>query len=152
VADAGHTFSDALAAIAVLVSFFAVMWGLGWADLAAALVVCLFIARTAWKILAANLGVLVDHVVLDPLEVRRVVCAIEGVYGCHRIRSRGHSDHVHVDLHIHLDPMLRLLDAHAKTHEVIQAIRDHFPEVKDVVIHTEPADGRELDTSNIAPE
>ena len=151
IADAGHTFSDALAAGAVLVSFVAVMAGVGWADLAAAAVVCVFIARTAWVILHSNVSVLVDHAVLDPDEVHRLVCSIDGVYGCHKVRSRGHLDHVHVDLHIHLDPMLSLLDAHAKTHQVIQAIRDGFPEVKDVVIHTEPADGRELDRSKIAP-
>ena len=151
VADAGHTFSDALAAGAVLASFIAVMAGVGWADLAAAVVVCIFIARTAWVILRANVSVLVDHAVLDPDEVHRLVCSIDGVYGCHKVRSRGHQDHVHVDLHIHLDPMLPLLEAHAKTHQVMEAIRERFPEVKDVVIHTEPADGRELDRSKIAP-
>lgn len=152
VADAGHTFSDALAAIAVLISFGAVLLGFGWADLVAALVVCVFIARTAWVILASNVGVLVDRAMLDPLEVHRVVCEIPGVYGCHHIRSRGHQDHVHVDMHIHLDPQLPLVSAHAKTHEVMQVIRERFPEVKDVVIHTEPADGRERDTAHIAPE
>lgn len=150
-ADAGHTFSDALAAAAVLASFVAVRLGAGWADLAAAVVVAVFIARTAWKILAINLGVLADRAVLDPRAVHEVACRVEGVRGCHRIRSRGHHDHVHVDLHVHLDPMLPLRDAHAKTHEVIAAIRAAFPEVKDVVIHTEPADGRERDASTIAP-
>ncbi len=151
-ADAGHTFSDALAAVAVLVSFVAVTFGWGWADLAAAVVVCLFIARTAWVILASNLGVLADHAMIDPTSVREVVSRIDGVYGCHRIRSRGHQDHVHVDLHIHLDPKTRLSEAHAKTHEVMQAIRDAFPEVKDVVIHTEPANPSELDRPRPARE
>lgn len=150
-ADAGHTFSDALAAGAVLASFVAVMAGVEWADLLAAVVVCLFIARTAWVILATNLGVLADRVALDPLAIREVVCGLEGVHGCHRIRSRGHQDDVHVDMHIHLDPRMPLEQAHAKTHQVMAAIRAAFPEVKDVVIHTEPADGRELDTSKIAP-
>jgi len=151
-ADAGHTFSDMLAAVAVLVSFIAVMLGVGWADLVAAAVVAVFIARTAWVILATNLGVLADHAVLDPRAVHEIACRVPGVYGAHRIRSRGHHDHVHVDLHIHLDPELPLQRAHAKTHEVIEALRKALPEVKDVVIHTEPADGRELDASTIAPE
>jgi cation diffusion facilitator family transporter len=151
-ADAGHTFSDMLAAGAVLVSFIAVMLGVGWADLAAAAIVAVFIARTAWVILAQNLGVLADHAVLDPRAVHEVACRVPGVYGAHRIRSRGHHDHVHLDLHIHLDPALPLSHAHAKTHEVIEALRAAFPEVKDVVIHTEPADGRELDASTIAPD
>ena len=142
-ADAGHTFSDALAAGAVLVGFGAVMLGIGWADLVAALVVALFIGRTAWKILAENLNVLADHVVLDPEAIRAVVSKVEGVHHCHRIRSRGHRDHVHVDLHVHLDPELPLRDAHEKTHEVLRAARAAFPAVKDVIIHTEPAGDRE---------
>lgn len=142
-ADAGHTYSDALAASAVLVGFIAVMLGAGWADLAAAVVVAVFIARTAWKILSDNLGVLADHVVLDPDDIRAVVSGVAGVRHCHRIRSRGHRDHVHVDLHVHLDPELPLRDAHEKTHEVMRAVRAAFPEVKDVVIHTEPAGDRE---------
>lgn len=150
-ADAGHTMSDALAATAVLASFIAVALGVGWADLVAALVVAVFIGRTAWTILATNLGVLADHAVLDPRAVHEVACRVEGVHGCHRIRSRGHHDHVHLDLHIHLDPELPLIDAHSKTHEVMEALRAAFPEVKDVVIHTEPADGRELDAAKIAP-
>ena len=35
--------------------------------------------------------------------------------------------------------------AHQVTHEVAGAVRAAFPEVADVLIHTEPADGRERD-------
>jgi divalent metal cation (Fe/Co/Zn/Cd) transporter len=37
------------------------------------------------------------------------------------------------------------------THEVAGAVRAAFPEVADVLIHTEPADGRENDVASIAP-
>jgi len=151
-ADSGHTLSDALAAFAVLGSFVAVALGIGWADVAAAVVVSLFIAYTAWTILARNLGVLTDRVRLDPLEVHRVVTAVPGVQAAHRIRSRGLEHHVQLDLHVHLDPAMPLADAHDKTHEVEDAIRNAFPEVTDVVIHPEPADGVEELSEPIAPE
>ncbi|MFI5302611.1 MAG: cation transporter dimerization domain-containing protein, partial [Polyangiales bacterium] len=69
----------------------------------------------------------------------------DGVRGAHKVRSRGAIDHVLVDLHIHVDPAMTVEASHALTHRVIESIRAAFPVVADVVIHTEPADGREAD-------
>ena len=41
--------------------------------------------------------------------------------------------------------------AHQVTHDVARAVRAAFPEVADVMIHTEPADGRENDVASVAP-
>lgn len=150
-ADAGHTMSDALAAGVVLASFAGAAAGYAWADLLAAGVVCVFIGRVAWRVIVGNLGALADRAQLDPMDIHRVAMGVGGVQGAHRIRSRGTEDHVHVDLHIHLDPAMRLDAAHAKTHEVADALHQEFSQVADVVIHTEPADGREQDETAISP-
>jgi cation diffusion facilitator family transporter len=150
-ADAGHTLSDTLGALAVLASFGAAWLGFRAADLVAAVVVALLIGRTAWSVLRENLGVLADHARLDPLAVRDVALAVPEVRGAHKIRSRGSADHVLVDLHIHVDPAMTVERAHRVTHEVAGAVRAAFPEVADVLIHTEPADGREKDIATIAP-
>jgi cation diffusion facilitator family transporter len=150
-ADAGHTLSDTLGALAVLASFGAAWLGFRAADLVAAVVVAMLIARTAWSVLRENLGVLADRVRLDPLAVREVAMSIAEVRGAHKIRSRGSADHVHVDLHIHVDPTMTVERAHRVTHDVAGAVRAAFPEVADVLIHTEPADGRENDVASIAP-
>jgi cation diffusion facilitator family transporter len=142
-ADAGHTISDTLGACGVLLSFGAMALGFRQADLVAAVVVAVLIGRTAFQILRANLGVLADHVQLDPDQVRQVAMGVEHVRGAHKVRSRGSIDHVHVDLHIHVDPEMTVERAHKVTHEVAAAVRAAFPEVADVIIHTEPADGRE---------
>lgn len=150
-ADASHTAADALGAIAVLASFAAVALGVPWADLAAAVVVSVLIAATAWRVLHTNLGVLTDRAQLDPHVVRRIALGVDGVQGAHRIRSRGAAGHVQLDLHIHVDPHMPVHEAHRITHAVSDAITEELPDVADVVIHTEPADGRELDLSTIAP-
>jgi len=150
-ADAGHTLSDTFGAIAVLVSFGGVALGFRWADTAAAVVVCVLIGRTAWNVLGANLGVLADRARLDPHRVREVAMRVGEVRGAHKIRSRGSADHVQVDLHIHLDPGMTVERAHQVTHEVASAVRAAFPEVADVMIHTEPADGRENDIASVGP-
>lgn len=150
-ADAGHTLSDTLGALAVMASFGATWLGFRAADLVAAVVVAILIGRTAWSVLGENLGVLADRVRLDPLRVRQVAMSIPEVRGAHKIRSRGSADHVLVDLHIHVDPTMTVERAHRVTHEVARAVRRAFPEVADVLIHTEPADGREHDVAAIAP-
>ena len=150
-ADAGHTLSDTLGAMAVLVSFGATWLGFAAADLVAAVVVAILIGRTAWSVLRENIGVLADHARLDPLAVHRVAMSVPEVRGAHKIRSRGSPDHVLVDLHIHVDPAMSVLEAHRVTHEVAGAVRAAFPEVADVLIHTEPADGRENDPTTVAP-
>ena len=150
-ADAGHTLSDTFGAIAVLVSFGGVALGFRWADMIAAVVVSLLIGRTAWSVLGANLGVLADRARLDPHRVREIAMRVGEVRGAHKIRSRGSPDHVHVDLHIHVDPGMTVERAHQVTHDVARAVRAAFPEVADVMIHTEPADGRENDVASVAP-
>jgi cation diffusion facilitator family transporter len=150
-ADAGHTLSDTLGALAVLASFGATWLGFRAADMVAAVVVALLIGRTAWHVLRENLGILADRVRLDPMAVHKVAMSIPEVRGAHKIRSRGGADHVLVDLHIHVDPTMTVVEAHRVTHEVVGAVRAAFPEVADVLIHTEPADGRENDETVIAP-
>jgi cation diffusion facilitator family transporter len=140
VADAAHTMSDTLGSLVVLASFGGIALGLRWADVGAAAIVSLLIGRTAWSVLSSNVSVLADAVQLDPADVQRVVLAIDGVRGAHKIRSRGAPDHIQLDLHIQLEPRLPLVDAHAKTHEVASRLRAAFPTVRDVLIHTEPAE------------
>jgi cation diffusion facilitator family transporter len=137
-ADAGHTASDALASLVVLASFAGAALGFWWADAVAALIVSVFIARTAFQVLRENLGVLLDRARLDPERVRAVAMSIDGVREAHSIRSRGLADHVHLDLCVHLDPDLPLVRAHARAKGVVRAIEETFPEVADVMIQIEP--------------
>jgi cation diffusion facilitator family transporter len=150
-ADSEHTRSDAFAALAVLLGFAGIHAGFPWADAVAALVVAAYIAKTAWLVLRANFSVLTDRAVLDAERVHRATLSVPGVRGAHKIRSRGSVDAVHLDLHIHLDPALPLCEAHEKTHEVVARLHAEFPELGDVLIHTEPADGREHDQSRLVP-
>jgi cation diffusion facilitator family transporter len=139
IADSRHTLSDAMAALVVLASFGSQALGVPYADLVAAGIVCVFIARTAWVVLGGAVSDLADSVQVDPELIRRVAFTIPGVLEVHRIRSRGQQDFVHVDLHIHLSGSSTLREAHEKTHEVANALKQALPSVRDVVIHTEPA-------------
>ena len=156
VADAGHTFSDALASVVVLASFAGGALGLRWADVIAAALVCLFIGRTAYAILSRNFQVLTDAAQLDPAQVARVALGVDGVLDVHHVRSRGTARHVHLDLHVLLDAKTPLDMAHATTHRVEAALEEAFPSVCDVVIHTEPdsappSDPPATDRTDVSP-
>lgn len=138
-ADAAHTQSDALAASAVLVSFAGVALGYTWADWVGAAVVSVFVGMTAWRVIKSSVLALVDTAQLPVDEVRRVTLEVPGVLDAHNIRSRGERNAIALDLHIHLEASSTLLDAHDTTHQVKRHLMSHFPAVRDIVIHTEPA-------------
>ena len=140
VADAAHTASDVFVTVGVIAALALTRVGVGRADAVAALVVMVVIARVAWKILAANLGVLVDRAMIASDEVREVALAVPGVAGCHRVRTRGLEGAVQMDLHLLVDGDLPVREAHGLSHKVEDALRRRFPEIVDVTIHVEPED------------
>jgi len=101
----------------VLLSFVAARFGIAWADAAGAAVVLVIIGRTAWVVLRDSGEVFSDTARLDPVLVRKLVLSIDGVRGCHSIRSRGSRDHIHVDMHLLADPFP---DAHASAQAQFQ--------------------------------
>jgi len=141
VADAMHTKSNILSSSGVLAGLVLTRLGVPMADAVAALLVAALIARVGYDILKSSADVLVDTVQVDEDSVCRAVFSVEGVLDCHGIRSRGSRNHISLDLHIQLSPDTSLEKAHAKTHEVKAAILKALPEVRDVVLHTEPYSG-----------
>jgi divalent metal cation (Fe/Co/Zn/Cd) transporter len=76
--------------------------------------------------------------VIQADDLRNVVLSVPGVLGCHQIRTRGAVDHVFLDLHIWLDPGMRLDQAHAKSHIVKDRLMTRYPQIADAIIHIEP--------------
>lgn len=137
-ADAKHTRSDVLTSVAVLVALFGVWSGYPILDPLAAVVVAGFIGHACWSIAREASGILGDRVVIAEDAVRAVVQSVPGVLGCEKIRTRGAADHAFLDLHLWLDGMTPLADAHAISHVVKDRLMARFPQLADVVIHIEP--------------
>jgi cation diffusion facilitator family transporter len=137
-ADAHHTRSDVYTSVAVIGALTGVWWGYPLLDPLAALLVAVFIGKAAWEIARETSGVLADQVVLDTAAIERVVHSVDGVLGCHEIRTRGSADHAFLDLHVWFAPDSRLDEAHRLSHEVKDRLQQEFPQLADVVIHLEP--------------
>ncbi|GJL61538.1 MAG: cation transporter [Nitrospirales bacterium] len=138
IADSYHTASDVLTSFSVLIGLLAIRLGYPIVDPLVAMFVAVVIAWTAIKVLKEVTDSLVDKVRLDPDRVHSVVMEIPGILDCHEIRTRGLSSHVFVDLSIHVQPHISIQLAHQLAHDAEDAMKKHFPNVEDVIVHVEP--------------
>ena len=137
-ADAMHTRSDVLTSATVVAALVGVWWGFPWLDPVAALLVAGFIGHAGWQIATSASRILSDEIVIEEDAVQKVIGTVPGVLGCEKIRTRGSADHAFMDLHIWLDRMTPLQEAHALSHVVKDKLMARFPQLVDVVIHIEP--------------
>lgn len=138
IADSLHTRADILTSFSVLAAFAGVRMGWLWMDAAVAVVIAVVIGIAAIGILRHTSAVLCDSAVLDPVEVEKAVLGVPGVKRCHRIRTRGRADDVHVDLHVLVHDQTPLVKAHALSSQIEARMKQHFSGVTDVIVHIEP--------------
>jgi cation diffusion facilitator family transporter len=142
IADAGHTLSDVMVSIGVIVSLVIVRLGWEQADGIVALLVAVLIFRTAWRILRGVLHTLGDAARLPTDEVATAARLVPGVVSCHKVRTRGSERYVSVDLHVEVAPGTTVERGHEIAHEVEASLRRTYCQITDVVVHLEPAGTR----------
>jgi cation diffusion facilitator family transporter len=148
-ADAWHHRSDAVTSAAALVGVSIAVWGPRWfgtsrlvlADEVAALIATVIIVLTGVRLIRPALAELLDAAAA-PLaaRVRETARAIEGVVLVEKLHARKSGRGYHVDMHLHVDPQLDVLTAHRLSGKVRAAVRVAHPQVRDVLIHIEPAE------------
>jgi len=142
-ADAMQTRSDVWTSLAVIGALAGARLGFPILDPVAAILVAGFIAYSGYQVAHATTGILSDRIVIADVDIERVVLDVNGVLGCHHIRTRGSSDHVFLDLHVWLPPEMRLTDAHDLSHVVKDRLMARYPQIVDAIIHIEPPPARE---------
>ena len=70
--------------------------------------------------------------------IGQAAIAVPGVRAIEQLRVRGTARAHTVDLHVQMDPLLPLREAHNLSGRVKSAIRTAVPEVRSVLIHIEP--------------
>jgi cation diffusion facilitator family transporter len=136
--DSWHTLTDIFVTASVLAGLVGLRLGWPWLDPVFAIGISGIILFTAARIGLKGARVLVDRASVDPEAIERVVRRIEGVRDCHRIRTRGRDENIHVDLHVLVDPHLTVEAAHRLSNLIERDIRDGIPGIHDVVVHIEP--------------
>ncbi len=138
IADAAHTMSDLLASAAVVISLIAISMGYPVIDPIAAIIIALMIGKVGYAVIKQSSAVLTDTSRVEVERIKNLVMGLEGVKGCHHIRTRGMQDHIYVDLHIHVDPDMDTDNAHNIAHMVEDRIKKAIKEVTEVIVHIEP--------------
>jgi cation diffusion facilitator family transporter len=142
ISDSMHTRADIFTSVSVVFALIAVKAGYPIIDTVGSLVIALLIALAAFQILRDSSRVLCDTAAIDIKEIEKVVKGIEGVVGCHKIRTRGRSDDIHIDLHVLVKPDMHIDKAHNLSYRIEDTLKKYFPGVTDIVVHLEPMGGR----------
>jgi len=139
VSDSMHTRADIFTSISVILTLISIRLGFSVVDPIVTLIIALFIASAGFGIVKESSRVLCDTApIIDVNRIADIVMATKGVVACHKIRTRGRPDDIHVDLHVQVNPDMHMTKAHKISYEIEEAIRQGIPEVTDVVVHMEP--------------
>ena len=142
IADALHTKTDIYISLSVIISLIAAKIGYPIVDIIAAIIIAVFIAWMGFSILKSATAVLTDSAIIDPADIQHVINGVNGIKDSHGIRTRGNKDFINVDLHVLVDPEIKLREAHEIAHTAEETIKNKFPSIQDVVIHVEPYKGK----------
>lgn len=139
-ADALHYKADVLTNLAVLAAFAASVW-LGWyrADPVLGLMVVLVILASVRAIVLQALDVLLDRELSTEQrqEILQIARQHSEVLGAHDLRTRTSGTHEFIQLHLELEPKLRLNRVHEICDDVEAALTARFPRAE-VIIHADP--------------
>ncbi len=139
-ADSMHYRMDILVNFSVIVSLF-IGSRFGWllADPLFAIAIAGYIFRGAWGVGRESMNLLMDREL--PVEERQQIETLarseHGVLGMHDLRTRSSGQDVFIQLHLELDPEIKLRDAHVIAENVMHKIEDAFPNAE-VLIHEDP--------------
>ncbi|WP_048134409.1 cation diffusion facilitator family transporter [Methanosarcina sp. 1.H.T.1A.1] len=139
IADSMHTKSDIYVSFSVIVSLVAIRSGFPLLDPVIALLISFLIFRAGFRIMKESSKVLLDMSRLEEEEICNLVLGIEGVLGCHKIRTRGGMGDIRIDMHVLVRSDMPLEDAHLIAHRVSKMLKVEYKDVTDVVVHLEPA-------------
>jgi len=141
--DAWHHRSDALTSLAAAIGITIALVGKeGYetADDWAALVACIFVAANGVRFAKMAVRELMDSTPQSQLaeEISVVATTVSGARLVEKVLVRKMGPRLYVDLHLEVDPLMTVHNAHLIGHEVKDEIMRRWPEVSDVLVHIEP--------------
>jgi ferrous-iron efflux pump FieF len=139
-ADSLHYKSDVLVNGSVVLSLF-LSTTLGWraADPLFAIGIAAFIVWGAAGIGRDALNMLMDRELpdADRQKIRDIAKAHPEVKGLHDLRTRAAGQQIFIQLHLEMDPEMKLKDVHEVSERVMAEIEGAFPNAE-VIIHEDP--------------
>lgn len=143
IANAWHHRSDALSSIGTAIGIGgAILLGKGWAvlDPIAALVVSVFIVKTALGLLSTSSGELLEKSLPKEVE-KKIVDIVESepeVSEVHHLCTRRIGSNIAIEMHIRMPGEISLKDSHTRASDIERKLRQHFGEHTHINLHVEP--------------
>ncbi|MBR0188105.1 MAG: cation transporter [Prevotella sp.] len=142
-ANAWHHRSDALSSIGTAIGIGgAIFLGERWTvlDPMAGIIVGIFIIKVAIDLLRNGIGDLMEHSLPDEVEseILQLAGSIPGVTEPHDLHTRRIGNHYAIELHILMDDDISLREAHNKSEEVENILREHYGKETHISVHVEP--------------
>lgn len=143
IANAWHHRSDALSSIGTAIGIGgAILLGKGWAvlDPVAALVVSVFIVKTALGLLSTSSGELLEKSLPKEVE-KKIVDIVESepeVSEVHHLCTRRIGNNIAIEMHIRMPGDISLKDSHTRASNIERKLRQHFGEHTHINLHVEP--------------
>jgi ferrous-iron efflux pump FieF len=139
-ADSAHYAGDLLTNFGVIVALLMSSY-LGWqlADPVIGLMIAVVLYLTAWWVLRRSLDQLMDRELseADRERIKTVILGHREVKGLHDLRTRASGSQSFIQVHVEMDPMLNLAEAHAASDGVEKSLRTAFPDAE-MLIHVDP--------------
>jgi cation diffusion facilitator family transporter len=139
VSDSMHTKADIFTSLSVIIALIAIKIGYPIIDPIATIIIALFIAHVGLDIVTYSSRILCDTVaIVEVKKIVDIVLGIPGVKTCHKIRTRGRPDDIHLDLHVQVNADMHVDKAHKISYAIEETIKKGIPGITDVVVHIEP--------------
>ena len=143
IANAWHHRSDALSSIGTAVGIGgAILLGERWAvlDPIAAVVVSVFIIRTAWILTKQSAGELLEQSLPEEMEqeIVRIVDSEPLTSEVHHLRTRRIGSHIAIEMHLRMPGDITLYESHLHATDIEQKLRKRFGPSTHIGLHVEP--------------
>ncbi|MFA3780485.1 CDF family cation-efflux transporter FieF [Yersinia sp. 1652 StPb PI] len=138
-ADMLHYQSDVMMNGAILIALVLSWYGFHWADALFALGIGVYILYSALRMGYEAVQALLDRALPDDerQQIIDIVMSWPGVIGAHDLRTRQSGPTRFIQLHLEMEDMMPLMEAHILAEEVERALLHRFPGA-DVLIHQDP--------------
>jgi len=139
-ANAWHHRSDALSSVAVVAGFISLEFGFGHGDQVAAIAVGMMIIWVGVRVIGNALRELAEAAVdPDTIEhIKQVINSDSSIRQWHQLRTRTVGREVFLDLHILVDPDLKITDAHEISERLERTLDEQITRPINITVHIEP--------------
>lgn len=136
---AKDNLSDAVASIATSIAIFAASFNLTLIDRLMAIVIIIFIFKTAYDIFAESVFSLSDGFDEAKIETyTKTIAEIPKVSAVKFIRGRTYGSNIFLDVVVEMSPDLSVFESHAATEDIEETLKQEY-DVFDIDVHVEPA-------------